>query len=45
MQMFKQGDSSSRQKNDGCFSQQVLRENMRCFCLNTGKRFLIEVLF
>ena len=29
--MFKQGDSSSRQKNDGCFSQNVLQQNVRWF--------------
>ena len=31
VQMFKQGDSSSRWKNDGYFSEQVLRQNLRCF--------------
>ena len=42
--MFKQGDSSSRQKNDGCFSQQVYGKMWDDFFLNTEKRFLVEVL-
>ena len=42
--MFKQDDSSSRQKIDGYFFQQILRENVR-LCLNTEKRFLVEVSF
>ena len=29
--MFEQGDSLSRQKNDGCFSQKVLGQNVRWF--------------
>ena len=29
--MFEQGDSSSRQKNNGCFSQQILRQNVGWF--------------
>ena len=35
----------SRQENDGCFSQQVLQQNEKWFCLNTWKRYLTEVLF
>ena len=29
VQMFKQGHLSSRRKRDGCFFQQILRENVR----------------
>ena len=43
--MFKQGDLSSRQKMDGCSFQQILRQNVRCFGLNTGNYYLEEVLF
>ena len=30
---------------NGCFFQQVLRQNLSWFCLNTGKRFILEVSF
>ena len=44
--MFKQGDSSSRQKDSGYFSRKVLRQNVSWFfVLTQGKSFLIEVLF
>ena len=29
--VFKQSDSSDRQKMDGCFFQQILRKNLKCF--------------
>ena len=45
MRMFKQGDSSSREKMDGCFFQKILRQNVRCFGLNTENYYLEEVLF
>ena len=38
MQTLKQGDSSSRQKNDGRFSQQILRQNVRWFLPIKGNR-------
>ena len=31
VQMFKQGDLLIRYKNDDCFSEQVLRQNVRWF--------------
>ena len=31
MQVFKKGGSSSREKRHGCFLQQILRHNVRCF--------------
>ena len=45
--MFKQGDSSSRQKNDGYLSKvnKFYRKNVSDICLNTEKHFFVEVLF
>ena len=47
--MFKQRDSSSRYKMDGCFFEQILRnlkfEMCDGFCLNIAKGFLVEALF
>ena len=47
--MFKQCDSSSRYKMDGCFFKQILLhlkfEMCDGFCLNTGRHFLVEALF
>ena len=40
MQIFKQGQSSTRQKND-CFFQQVLRQNVRWF-LSQHKKTLLN---
>ena len=40
VQIFKQGQSSSRQKND-CFFQQVLRQNVRWF-LSQHKKTLLN---
>ena len=43
MQTFKQDDSSSRQKNDSRFSQQILRQNMR-WVLSQHKKTLPRYL-
>ena len=37
--MFSKGDLSNRQKMSGSYLQQVLRQNLSCFCLNTRKCF------
>ena len=36
--MFKQSNSSNRQKIDDCFFQQILRQHMRWFCLKDTPR-------
>ena len=42
--VWKMGFIKLTVKMDGCSAQQVLRQNLS-FCLNTGKRFLLEVSF
>ena len=42
VQMFKTGDSSNKQKMDGCSFQQLYGKIWVGFCLSTVKRFVLE---
>ena len=40
--IFEKGDSSKRQRVNGCSFSQALQQNFSWFCLNTRKRFFLR---